>query len=306
LTPSSGTPKPKPTTKPKPGPKPTNKPLPSPTPAPAPSPPPNQGMNQTEIARIKNFIKQAPNARAAIDSISRSHEGSCPIHLYGRHNILNCYEFGNICESLELFDVFNHARMDMGLGPMADRANRQYPPRFDSDIRNNRYPSANTPPPCAARRSKVNTNQYEILDDSTVDSSSQDITRDNTDDKTNNTNQSYSLLNPPHSAQCTVCLPTSTSIINQLPKVYCQYTQNHSPSSQTLQQQGFFKAVIDSGASHNMSSERSLFESITPFHKGPHQPQALMGDDSTSLPIEGYDMMNIIVHNKRIRILGYS
>jgi deoxyuridine 5'-triphosphate nucleotidohydrolase len=66
-----------------------------------------------------------------------------------------------------------------------------------------------------------------------------------------------------------------------------------------------FKAVIDSGASRNMSSKRTIFESITTFPIDHNQPQAVMGNDSTSLPIAGYGMMNKIIHNKKIRIMGY-
>jgi hypothetical protein len=54
-----------------------------------------------------------------------------------------------------------------------------------------------------------------------------------------------------------------------------------------------------------MSNVRSAFESITKFNQEQPLPQALMGDDITSLNIEGYGWMNITIHGKNIRILGY-
>jgi hypothetical protein len=71
-----------------------------------------------------------------------------------------------------------------------------------------------------------------------------------------------------------------------LPNLCCRYSNSTSkPQSQMLESQGIYKAVIDSGASHHMSNVASAFESITKFSPNHPYPQALMGDDKTSLDI---------------------
>jgi hypothetical protein len=54
-----------------------------------------------------------------------------------------------------------------------------------------------------------------------------------------------------------------------------------------------------------MSNVCLAFKSITEFSHEYPLPQALMGDDMTSLNIEGYGWMNITIHGKNIRVLGY-
>ena len=66
----------------------------------------------------------------------------------------------------------------------------------------------------------------------------------------------------------------------------------------------FVRIVIDSGATSDMSSHKSLFETITPFPQS-NPPTVLMGDDATALDIAGYGFMNYSVHGKRIRKFGY-
>ena len=61
-------------------------------------------------------------------------------------------------------------------------------------------------------------------------------------------------------------------------------------------------AIPDSGATHDMTSNKQLFEYLvtlqTPLH-------ATLGDNTTQLPIIAYGMMNYFLHNKRIRRMGY-
>ena len=74
---------------------------------------------------------------------------------------------------------------------------------------------------------------------------------------------------------------------------------------QPLQLPTTIRAVIDSGASHTMSSSTELFEDITYFPQDANQPTAIMGDDTTSLKIQGYGIINIIVQEHRLRLLAY-
>lgn len=286
-----------PASKPKPPPKaakPTPKPHPKPAPPSTPQTPtvPQRTAVESEIVKVKSILKKAQNKTAAIYGLTRDHEYDCPIHPNGKHNLLNCYEFGNICESENAFTAFNNVRTDLGLSPMTDRANRQYPPRFQSDIANNRFPVSR--PQEHARRVQGDENPYAALDD-TEEESENDINQ-NTNNNINTQSQSYSNSHN----------PISRSFVQNSPFIHCRYSQNSTSSHpHCLTQQGLYKAVIDSGASHHMSNVKSAFESITKFDHTQPLPQALMGDDMTSLNIEGYGWLNITIHGKNIRVLGY-
>ena len=65
------------------------------------------------------------------------------------------------------------------------------------------------------------------------------------------------------------------------------------------------RAVIHSGASHTMTSNSEIFENITRFPHDSNQPTAIMGDDTTSLNIHGYGMINVIAQGHRLRIMAY-
>ena len=61
-------------------------------------------------------------------------------------------------------------------------------------------------------------------------------------------------------------------------------------------------AIPDSGATHDMTSIKALFEYLVPF-KTPLQ--ATLGDETTQLPVIAYGMMNYFLRNKRVRRMGY-
>ena len=65
------------------------------------------------------------------------------------------------------------------------------------------------------------------------------------------------------------------------------------------------QAVINSGASHTMTSNIEIFENITHFPSNSDQPTAIVGDNTTSLNIHGYGMINIIVHGHRLQLMIY-
>jgi hypothetical protein len=281
--------------KPKPSPKPTPKPSPKPTPKPSPTTPtvPQRTAVESEVTRITNILKQASNKTAAIYGITRDHEYNCPIHPNGNHNILNCYKFGNICEGEKAFREFNNVRTDLGLTPMTDRANRKYPPRFQTDINNNRFPTSRAHE--QVRRAQSSDNPYAVLDNAD-DESKDDTSEQSSHNNINKQSQSYFSLIPNN----------NNSNLPPFPRICCRYTQSTTSNNiPLLEQKGLYKAVIDSGATHHMTNIKSAFESITPFNKNQPFPQALMGDDSTSLNIEGYGWMNITIHGKHIRVLGY-
>jgi deoxyuridine 5'-triphosphate nucleotidohydrolase len=175
---------------------------------------------------------------------------------------------------------------------MTDRANRQYPPRFQSDINNNRFPKADQQ---GQARRVQESNHYSALEDTNED----DHTEENKEDSNNHSNdQSQSYSSCDTSFLCSRDVPS--------PFTRCRYINtSSSPLPTALEHNNLFRAVIDSGASHHMSNIRSAFESITPFTENQALPQVLMGDDTTALDIEGYGMMNITIHGKNIRIMGY-
>ena len=51
-----------------------------------------------------------------------------------------------------------------------------------------------------------------------------------------------------------------------------------------------------------MTSEKSLFEYLVPFRTPIY---AILGDETTQLPIIAYGMMNYFANQKRIRQMGY-
>jgi hypothetical protein len=94
-----------------------------------------------------------------------------------------------------------------------------------------------------------------------------------------------------------------------LPLATCRHvptpTTSAPLSSFTRSSSSYIRAVCDSGASHSMTSHLDLFSSITYFSSTSPTPKALMGDDTTALPIEGYGYIDYIVHNHRIRHFAY-
>ena len=61
-------------------------------------------------------------------------------------------------------------------------------------------------------------------------------------------------------------------------------------------------AITDSGCTHDLTSFKSLLEYLVYF-KTPLQ--ALLGDETTHLPIVAYGMMNYFINGHRIRRIGY-
>jgi hypothetical protein len=64
------------------------------------------------------------------------------------------------------------------------------------------------------------------------------------------------------------------------------------------------QAVIDSGATHTMTSELSLFESITYYNDGHDSPTVMLGNDSTHLNIKGYGILSFTIGKHTIRTSG--
>jgi dUTPase len=115
-----------------------------------------------------------------------------------------------------------------------------------------------------------------------------------------------SILNPPHLSpkkRVRFAIPSSTPSC----LVSCRYIpSNPSPfSSLTSSTSSFIRAVCDSGASHTMTSHRHLFTDITLFNANAPRPSAIMGDDSTQLPIAGYGYISFKVHGYRLRLFSY-
>jgi hypothetical protein len=113
------------------------------------------------------------------------------------------------------------------------------------------------------------------------------------------------ILNLPH------CLPCK-KVFFQLPSpppklVSCRYTPT-TPSPYlplTSTSPSLVRAVCDSGASHTMTSHLHLFDCITYFDSNTNLPHAMMGDDTTTLPITGYGYIHFTVHGRRLRLFSY-
>jgi deoxyuridine 5'-triphosphate nucleotidohydrolase len=78
---------------------------------------------------------------------------------------------------------------------------------------------------------------------------------------------------------------------------HAEYIQPHTPNSKSNDQ-----AIADSGATHDMTSNDQLFESIIPLKR---RKYVTLGDDKTTLIIKGYGFMNYLLNGKRIRRIGY-
>jgi deoxyuridine 5'-triphosphate nucleotidohydrolase len=78
---------------------------------------------------------------------------------------------------------------------------------------------------------------------------------------------------------------------------HAEYIQPHTTTTITNDQ-----AIADSGATHDMSSNSQLFESIIPLKR---KRYVTLGDDKTTLIIKGYGFMNYLLNGKRVRRIGY-
>ena len=96
-------------------------------------------------------------------------------------------------------------------------------------------------------------------------------------------------LQPPINCQQIIPTITPETPTNVLAK--CKHISTSANSTTT--------AIADSGATHNMSGDKSLFESIT-YYETP--PQVMLGDETTFHPIEGYGWINFLTGDKRIRL----
>jgi deoxyuridine 5'-triphosphate nucleotidohydrolase len=137
----------------------------------------------------------------------------------------------------------------------------------------------------------------------------------NTEDNSNNNDQVNSYLHIPltsimsnlFSIYCIlhICMLLFQIERNSIPK--CNkaiITNNHTtptvPSSPTIH----YRAVVDSGATHTMTSALSLFESITYYDINDSQPTVTLGDESTHLRIKGYGLMSYSLGGYKIRSQG--
>ena len=62
------------------------------------------------------------------------------------------------------------------------------------------------------------------------------------------------------------------------------------------------EAVADSGATNDMSGNKLIFEKIIKLKP---RKYVTLGDETTTLPIEGYGFMNYTLNDKRMRKIGY-
>jgi dUTP pyrophosphatase len=280
----------------------------SPAPSNTPSSEPMEtehGPIQSAIQAVKQELQSAPNPTAALFNIARQYHNTCPLHHNPRHSIIECYKLANVCQALNLFTEYNNVRGDLGYNSMPTRSEQS------AAFRNPSGPTPQVSPPPSSNtcgRRVV----FDVEEDSDSDDELQDgvatgvdaVTNTIVDNDTNDQVTCYSQC--PHSPPPEL-LPTNPLLDTASSKIYTHC--RHIPSWSTLTpnfllKHNYIKAVIDSGASHSMSSHRSLFESITPFPVQ-HRPMAMMGDDSTTIPIHGYGIMSYTIHGHSIRTPGY-
>ena len=301
--------------------------IPRPTPRPAPSPPPqtpsaptppvrnpyNSGPNTDEKQRIKSHLAQQRNKLCAIFGLAREHQTHCPLHYDARHSLINCWLFHNLCHDVGADVEFNTVRNDLGLGPMPERP----------DYGQNRTPAPppyRTPTPVPARRVTQSENRYQALDgrydtpdqteETTADDSNTNVIQDNDNNTDVNVYQNLPTSTPllpeiiplptPQSFPQSPSHPLSKS------RFYCRNT-TLSPDNPTLSSSPTApsRAVVDSGASHTMSNNLHLFDTITYFDNNTQRPTAVMGDDTTRIPIMGYGTISYKVDNKTIKTQCY-
>jgi deoxyuridine 5'-triphosphate nucleotidohydrolase len=106
-----------------------------------------------------------------------------------------------------------------------------------------------------------------------------------------NNNVSFAPSTNFHKSSNLNCHPSNVSTSSPSPEC----TTNPTP----------IRAVCDSGASHTMTNELVLFDTITYFNENDTRPSALMGDDTTKLDISGYGYITYSVHDIRIRQFAY-
>jgi deoxyuridine 5'-triphosphate nucleotidohydrolase len=306
-------------------PSPAPAPAPSPAPGPAPprnprnrpslqnqnppAPPPtdiNRGPIPTEIQSLKCHLKNISNQTTELHALAREFNNTCPLHNNPRHKLIECFELGNICQELGIFNKFNSVREDLDLPSMLPKADRLSQMRTNNNGRNNNPPPCPAPSPAPrARRVDLSMDdrmqRLERLYTEQEEETTYDVNESSSNDNDTNTEiNNYSLTS-------TLPQPLSPGQPTFQPKsiLRCKTNSNITTTTPTfLSKQNYIRAVLDSGASHSMSSHKNLFESITPFPTD-QQPHALLGDDKTSLPILGYGMMSYIIHGKSIRSMGY-
>jgi deoxyuridine 5'-triphosphate nucleotidohydrolase len=318
---------------------PSPRPQPSPSPSPQPQPPSPRpavyfGIDNSVLENIRARITNSNNPTSTLHRLHLEHQRNCPLHNGAPHPIINCSALRDICQATNNFEVLNNTRNDLNLAPMPNSGLPALPPRNtqpspapQAQVRNPYNTPYNRPQqqpaPITARRI-TNAEEQEVPEQGNeecrsyrevigseyqipVDESEQEEI--NSDNHSNHHINNYlirhaSILrnssSPPSNKSVSFHLETtpqdSLSIQNSQITTNCTTTPTATSS---------IKAVCDSGASHNMSNNKDLFESITLFSDDCHQPSALMGDDQTALPIKGYGMLNFNVNNKRIRIMGY-
>ena len=271
----------------------------------------NSGPNTDEKHRIKSHLAQQSNKLCAIFGLAREHQLQCPLHYDAQHSLIDCWLFENLCQDVGAATEFKSVRSDLGLGPMRERP----------DYRNNRSGTPNAYPPRTqpvARRVTQSENRYAALDGryetdetpATIDEAPSNP--DTQDNISNNEINVYTDCLPPFPPSCNNPLvtppsqPQSPSCPLHPATFYCRHTSSiNLPTDQPTLPSSTINAVIDSGASHTMTNNLALFDTITYFDDNTSRPTAIMGDDKTSLPIFGYGMISYLVDGYKLRTKCY-
>ena len=294
---------------------------PQPPPAPtAPNPivnnPYNTGPNTEEKQRIKAHLAAQNNKLCAIYGLVREHQLSCPLHHNARHPLIDCYLFNNICQDCGAGEEFTTVRNDLGLGAMPERPDYRTPrPPAPYNNTNQTTPHA--------RRALQSSNRYQALDgrydtmDESTNMEQSEPQNPNNTEAVNDTNESLDVYPPLNLCSSSSQTPLETppsmpqSPGNNMPakpQFYCRYSSFPIQDSSTIPpsiENTNIRAVIDSGASHTMTNNLQLFDSITYFEENDDQPTALMGDDTTALPIKGYGLISFSIDGRQIRTKSY-
>ena len=281
------------------------------------TPPLATSMTAPNIEELKrNFKHQLSTATRPQDVIfewRNQNRRGCIFHPAQSHKFLKCRVTENICRECN-FDndlstaIFNSQESTRRI--LAERANA-------TSNQNQAQDPMPVQPPVAARRTvtapyslppiPTHSSPYEHLapDDTESDGSHSSLNSSNhrldpylySSNKCSTHNKHVSptsILNPPksHKRVSFADLVTSTYLLRQEQLQLQAIPTEINPST----------AITDSGATHDMSSHKELFEYLVPFTK---PVLATLGDETTTLPVVAYGMMNYCIDNKRVRRIGY-
>ena len=269
------------------------------------TPPSRTTADQSALTTLRNRLRQNNDKKAVLTHIHSTYNSSCPIHpSSATHTFLQCHTVERVCRECNSIQSLEELRRQHNVFPAANRQSSRQPSTSPAPApTSTAHPTAPTSSPAPTPPHSETARLMRAVDDlaARLDSLThlQDSSRVSFADPVHQMVEESNVENNNINNDSLRYCPSVSSLSYRITAkaYYAPSSTSFSPTSN--------KAVLDSGATHNMSSDLSLFETLSKYGEKDlkeEQPCVLMGDDTTTVPIVGYGIIKFSLCNKTVRM----